>query len=245
MNQQQLLGKIALVTGASRGIGKSIARILAAAGAFVIVNYNTNRKNADEIVEEINNTGGKALAIQADVSDERAVTGMFQKIEEQVGVIDILVNNAGVARIQQPDEVQPQDWDEVLNINLTSAFLTIRAAVPGMKQKQFGRIINISSVAAQTGGVIGPHYAASKAGMLGLTHSYASLLAAHGITVNAIAPALVETDMIKDNPKVSTELIPLKRFGQPEEVADVALLLACNGYVSGQTINVNGGMYMS
>ncbi|MBS7563476.1 3-oxoacyl-ACP reductase FabG [Mucilaginibacter sp. Bleaf8] len=245
MNQSKLTGKIALVTGGSRGIGKSIARILAAAGAFVIVNYNTNRKNAEDIVEEISNKGGKAIALQADVSNAQAVDGLFKSIEEQVGSIDILVNNAGVAPVKPHEDISPNDWEEVLNINLTSAFLTIKAAIPAMKQKQYGRIINISSVAAQTGGVIGPHYAASKAGMLGLTHSYASLLAAHGITVNAIAPALVETDMIKDNEKITPELLPVKRFGQPEEVADVALLLACNGYVSGQTINVNGGMHMS
>lgn len=245
MNHEQLKGKIALITGASKGIGKSIARILAAAGAFVIVNYNTNKKKAEDVVEEISRTGGQAIALQADVSDAQAVAGLFKQIQEQVGSIDILVNNAGIARVQHHEDIHPQDWDEVLNINLTSAFLTIQAAVPGMKEKHYGRIINISSVAAQTGGVIGPHYAASKAGMLGLTHSYAAQLAAHGITVNAIAPALVDTDMVKDNNKATPNLLPVKRFGQPEEVADVALLLACNGYVSGQTINVNGGMYMS
>jgi 3-oxoacyl-[acyl-carrier protein] reductase len=245
MKTQKLFGKIALITGAGKGIGKSIARTLAMAGATVIINYNTSKRSADELVTEINQSGGKAVAMQANLSNADEVTSLFKQATQEVGSIDILVNNAGIARPQPAEDIRLDDWAEVLNINLTSAFLTIQAAVPSMKKNHFGRIINISSVAAQTGGIIGPHYAASKAGMLGLTHSYASLLAEYGITVNAIAPALVETDMITDNPKASADKIPLKRFGQPEEVADVALLLACNGYVSGQTINVNGGMYMS
>jgi 3-oxoacyl-[acyl-carrier protein] reductase len=245
MNKQPLSGKIALITGAGKGIGQSIARSLAIAGATVIVNYHSSRDSAETLAKDINQTGGKALAIQANMSVPDEVNRLFEEIQDKVGPVDILVNNAGIAKPQPPEDIAMNDWDEVLNINLTSAFLTIQAAVPAMKQNRYGRIINISSVAAQTGGVIGPHYAASKAGMLGLTHSYASLLAEYGITVNAIAPALVETDMIKGNKKIKPEMLPVKRFGQPEEVADVALLLACNGYVSGQTINVNGGMYMS
>jgi 3-oxoacyl-[acyl-carrier protein] reductase len=245
MTTQSLFGKNALITGAGKGIGKSIARTLAMAGATVIINYNTSKHSAEELALEINQSGGKAVAMQADLSNAEDVTNLFKQVTQEVGTVDILVNNAGVARPQPSEEIELNDWSEVLNINLTSAFLTIQAAVPSMKKNHFGRIINISSVAAQTGGIIGPHYAASKAGMLGLTHSYASLLAEYGITVNAIAPALVETDMITNNHKASADLIPLKRLGQPEEVADVALLLACNGYVSGQTINVNGGMYMS
>jgi 3-oxoacyl-[acyl-carrier protein] reductase len=245
MDSQKLSGKIALVTGAGKGIGKSIARSLAGAGATVIINYNNSKQSAEDLADEINSSGGKAVAIQADLSDANQVATLFKHVHREIGDVDILINNAGIARPQPPESIQLDDWSEVLNINLTSAFLTIQAAVPSMKAKHYGRIINISSVAAQTGGVIGPHYAASKAGMLGLTHSYASLLAEFGITVNAIAPALVETDMIKGNDRITTDLLPVKRFGQPDEVADVALLLACNGYVSGQTINVNGGMYMS
>jgi 3-oxoacyl-[acyl-carrier protein] reductase len=245
METQKLSGKTALITGAGKGIGKSIARCLAGAGATVIINYNISKDSAETLANEINHSGGKAIAIQANLHDANDVTNLFKQIHDHIGDIDILVNNAGIAKPQNPEDISVDDWSEVLNINLTSAFLTIQAAVPGMKLKNYGRIINISSVAAQTGGVIGPHYAASKAGMLGLTHSYAALLAKYGITVNTIAPALVETDMIRNNDKISPDLIPLKRYGQPEEVADVALLLACNGYVSGQTINVNGGMYMS
>jgi 3-oxoacyl-[acyl-carrier protein] reductase len=245
MESKKLLGKIALITGASKGIGKCIAQVLAGAGATVIINYNNSRQSAEDLANEINRSNGRAVAIRADLSDANQVTSLFKQIQDEIGNVDILVNNAGIARPQTSESIQLDDWSEVLNINLTSAFLTIQAAVPSMKLNHYGRIINISSVAAQTGGVIGPHYAASKAGMLGLTHSYASLLAEHGITVNAIAPALVDTDMIRDNDKISPDLLPVKRFGQPNEVADVALLLACNGYVSGQTINVNGGMYMS
>jgi len=245
MNTQKLSGKNALITGAGKGIGNSIARTLAQAGATVIINYNTSEQGALDLADEINRSGGKAVAMQADLSNAQEVTSLFSRVRAQIGEVDILVNNAGIARPQPAEDIRLDDWSEVLNINLTSAFLTIQAAVPSMKQNHFGRIINISSVAAQTGGIIGPHYAASKAGMLGLTHSYASLLAEYGITVNAIAPALVETDMIKNNEKASADRIPIKRIGQPDEVADVALLLACNGYVSGQTINVNGGMYMS
>lgn len=143
------------------------------------------------------------------------------------------------------DQLTLSDWQETLNVNLTSAFIVTKAAVPAMIEKGFGRIINISSVAAQTGGAIGPHYAASKAGMIGVTHSYANLLAKYGITVNAIAPALIETDMIRNLPNVKPGLAPIQRFGLPEEIADVVLLLATNGFITGQTFNVNGGMYMS
>ena len=143
------------------------------------------------------------------------------------------------------DQITEQDWDEVLAVNLKSVFLVTQAVLPGMRATKWGRIINLSSVAAQTGGVMGPHYAASKAGILSLTHSYAALLAKEGITVNSIAPALIETEMIRDNPPARPDLIPAGRFGTVEEVADVVVLLASNGYITGQTINVNGGWYMS
>jgi 3-oxoacyl-[acyl-carrier protein] reductase len=155
------------------------------------------------------------------------------------------VNNAGIARPQAIEDITEADWDETLTVNLKSCFLMTQAALPGMRSRQWGRIVNISSVAAQIGGVIGPHYAASKAGMLGLTRSYAQRLAKEGITVNAIAPALVETDMVTSNPNARPSLIPVGRFGLPAEVAQIAVMLATNGYVTGQTINMNGGWYMS
>ncbi|GGF24610.1 3-oxoacyl-ACP reductase family protein [Hymenobacter cavernae] len=245
MEAQPLTGKVALITGASRGLGASIALTLAQAGATVVVNYHSGQEAAEAVVREIAQQQGKAFAIQADVSDAQAVEQLFQQVRAQVGEVDILVNNAGIGVPKPFLEITLDDWQKVLTTNLTSAFLVSQAAIPSMMAKGFGRIITISSTAAQTGGVIGPHYTASKAGLIGLMHSYASLLAQHGITANAIAPALIETDMIRNNPKVTPDLIPMKRFGQPQEVADAVLLLATNGYINGQTINVNGGLYMS
>ena len=155
------------------------------------------------------------------------------------------MNNAGISRPQSLVEIKESDWDELIRVNLKSVFLTTQAVLPGMRARRWGRLINIASTAAQTGGVIGPHYAASKAGLLGLTHSYASLLVKEGITANAIAPALIETDMLESLRAKAADLIPLGRFGRPEEVAGVVVMLARNGYITGQTINVNGGYYMS
>jgi 3-oxoacyl-[acyl-carrier protein] reductase len=245
METRALTGKIALVTGASRGLGRSIACTLAQAGATVIVNYHANQAAAEAVVQEIEQQHGRAFALQADVADAAAVTRLFEQIRGVAGEVDIVVNNAGIGVPKPFLEITPDDWQLVLQTNLTSAFLVSQAAIPAMMAKGFGRLITISSTAAQTGGVIGPHYTASKAGMIGLMHSYAALLAPHGITANAVAPALIETDMIRNNPNITPDLIPLKRFGQPQEVADAVLLLATNGYINGQTINVNGGLYMS
>jgi 3-oxoacyl-[acyl-carrier protein] reductase len=237
--------KIALITGAASGIGKVIAMALAKEGAKVVINYHKRKEEAHKLEEAIRTQGGHAKAIQADVSDEAAVQFLFDSIKDVFGSVDILVNNAGINPSKPLEQITLADWQQTVTINLTSAFLVTQAAVPAMIEKGFGRIINISSIAAQTGGVVGPHYAASKAGLIGLTHSYASLLAKHRITANAIAPALIDTEMIKNNPNIKPDYIPLQRFGQPEEVSDVVLLLVNNGYISGQTINVNGGWYMS
>lgn len=246
MKEKALENKIALVTGASRGLGREIAKVLALAGATVIVNYNKSKAEADSIIKEIHEKSGKAYSVQADVSNEEDVKNLFTQTEKLAGSVDVLVNNAGVNPIKPLLEQTLADFRHTIDINLTSSFLVTQAALPAMIEKNFGRIIYLSSVAAQLGGVIGPAYAASKAGMLGLTHSYAALLAKYGgITANAIAPALIETDMLKNNPNVKPDLIPIGRFGQPSEVADIVLLLATNGYINGQTINVNGGWYMS
>ena len=245
MVQKFLENKIALVTGAASGIGKVIAIALAEAGAKVVINYHKRTEEAKKLEETITIQGGYAKAIQADVSDEAAVQSLFNNIKDSFGSVDILVNNAGINPSKPLEQITLADWQQTVAINLTSAFLVTQAAVPAMIEKGFGRIINISSIAAQTGGIIGPHYAASKAGLIGLTHSYASLLAKHNITANAIAPALIDTEMIQNKPNIKPDLIPLKRFGQPEEVSEVVLLLVKNGYISGQTINVNGGWYMS
>jgi 3-oxoacyl-[acyl-carrier protein] reductase len=241
----ELDGRTALVTGGNRGIGEAIAVALARAGAAVAINYRQRGEDAERVRRLIAEAGGRAAVFQADVSRSQEVARLVSATEASLGPIGILVNNAGIARRQPLAEITEQDWDEILRVNLTSCFLMTQAVVPGMRARHWGRIINISSVAAQTGGVVGPHYAASKAGMLGLTRSYASLLAREGVTANAIAPALIETEMVTANPAARPELIPVGRFGAVEEVASTAVMLAANGYITGQTINVNGGWYMS
>ena len=240
-----LEGRIALVTGGSRGIGRAAALALARAGADVAVNFQTREAEAKAACAEIQRVGRRALAIQADVSQAGEVSRLVEQVERGLGGIDILVNNAGISRPQPLTDITEADWDDVLAVNLKSMFLVTQAVLPGMRQRKWGRIINLSSVAAQLGGVIGPHYAASKAGAIGLTHSYAALLAKEGLTVNAIAPALIETEMITSNPRARPDLVPLGRFGTVEETADVVVMLATNGYVTGQTISVNGGWYMT
>jgi 3-oxoacyl-[acyl-carrier protein] reductase len=240
-----LTDRVALVTGGSRGIGRAIATALAKSGARVAVNYRANAASADEVVREIGEAGGRAVALQADVSDARAAAELVHESERRLGPLGIVVNNAGVILRKRFDELGPDDWNETLRINLSSAFYVTHAALPGLRARRWGRIIMLSSVAAQTGGVIGPHYATSKAGLIGLMHSYASLLAKEGITANAIAPALIDTDMIRGNDAITPALIPVGRFGAADEVAAAAVLLASNGYITGQTIGVNGGWYMS
>ena len=239
-----LNGKIALVTGGGRGIGHAISVALAAAGCHVAVNYHKRREDAERAVKEIQTTGRRAIAIQADVAQSADVTRLARAVESQLGPTDILVNNAGAIRAQKMDEIQEQDWNEMIAVNLTSCFLMTQAVLPGMRARRWGRIINLSSVAGQAGSVIGLHYAAAKAGMIGLTRSYARLLVKEGITVNAIAPALVATEMVRSNPVVTPDWVPMGRFGEIEEVSQVTVMLAANGFITGQTIGVNGGMYM-
>jgi 3-oxoacyl-[acyl-carrier protein] reductase len=240
-----LKGRIALVTGGSRGIGGAIALSLANAGADVVVNFRTRAVEAHSVESKILGLGRRCLSIQADVSVASEVERLAAEVHKSMGTIDVLVNNAGIARQQPLEQITERDWDELIDVNLKSCFLVTQAFLPAMRARKWGRIINVSSVAAQIGGVVGPHYAASKAGMLGLTYYYARYLAADGITVNAIAPALIETDMTRSNVKASTSNIPMGRFGTVEEVSDIALLLATNGYITGQTINANGGWVMS
>lgn len=240
-----LHGRVALVTGASRGIGRAVALALAKAGADVAVNYHTHADDARAACAEIERLGRRAVAVQANAAIAMEVTRMVETVQQRLGEIDILVNNAGISRPQPLSEITERDWDEVVAVNLKSMFLVTQAVLPGMRSRRWGRIINLSSVAAQLGGVVGPHYAASKAGALGLTHSYATLLAKEGITANAIAPALIGTEMVTQNPNARPDLIPLGRLGTVEEVAGVAVMLASNSYITGQTINVNGGWYMS
>ena len=234
---EALSAKVALVTGASRGIGRAIALALAQAGADVAINFLNRAEDAEAAAEEVRGYGRRGAIFQADVSIASEVQRLVRGVQEQLGGIDVLVNNAGIASPRRIEDITEDDWDRTIAVNLTSCFLATQAALPEMRARHWGRIINISSVAAQTGGVVGPHYAASKAGMLGLTRAYAQRLAKEGVTVNAIAPALVETEMVASNPNARPDHIPVGRYGLPVEVAQAAVMLALNGYVTGQTIN--------
>jgi 3-oxoacyl-[acyl-carrier protein] reductase len=209
------------------------------------VNYRVREEAARETCSLIERLGKRAIPIQGDVSIASDVSRMVKTVEGELGTVEILVNNAGIARRQPLDEIREEEWDETIAVNLKSAFLVTQAVLHGMRAHGWGRIINISSGAAHIGGIVGPHYAAAKAGLLGLTHAYASLLVNEGITVNAIAPALIETEMITRDLQASPKSSPLGRLGTVEEIAEVVVMLARNEYINGQTICVNGGLYMS
>ena len=236
-----LNGHTALVTGASRGIGAAIAMALAEAGAAVAVNYRERADEADAVVAKIREFGGRATGIAADVSQAAAVAKMVDLASSALGAIDILVNNAGLAIVRNIDDLTESDFDRTIAVNLKSAFLCTRAVLPAMRAKKWGRIVNISSGAARGAGAIGVHYNASKAGMEGLTRGYAARLVKEGITVNAVAPSLIETDMMRGRSDLARN-IPLGRLGQPGEVAQAVLMVLGNDYMTGQTIILNGGM---
>ncbi len=238
----ELRGKVALVTGSSRGIGRAVAIELAKAGADVAVNFLKNEKEARITLEQINTAGRRGILLQADVSKAGDITGMIGTLENELGAVDILVNNAAIARPQSMDEITESDWDQVLDMNLKSVFLVTQAIVPGMRKRRWGRIINISSGASQTGGIVGLHYSASKAGLEGLTRAYAAQLVKEGVTANAVAPSLIETDMIRGL-EIKKERLPMGRLGRPEEVAEAVVFLAGNAYTTGQTVYLNGGRF--
>ena len=240
-----LTDRVALVTGASRGIGRDIAISLARAGCHIAVGFHKDETQAESTVEEIRALGRRSSAFGFDVGKSAEAEEFVQNVVDEFGSIGVVVNNAGINTTKPIALLTTEDWDETIRTNLSSAYFITQAALPILRAHKWGRIIMLSSVAAQTGGVIGPHYAASKAGLIGLAHSYAHLLAKEGITSNAIAPALIETDMIKNIPTIKPEMIPVGRFGHVHEVASVAVMLAANPYITGQTINVNGGWYMS
>ncbi|MEL7640142.1 MAG: SDR family NAD(P)-dependent oxidoreductase [Solidesulfovibrio sp.] len=240
-----LSGKVALVTGASRGIGRGVALALARRGADVAVGYRGQAEAAREVVKAVTALGRRALALGADVSVESEVARLAAAVRETLGPADILVANAGVASPRSIDAVTGEDFAAALSVNLCSAFYCAQAVLPDMRRRGFGRLIFISSVAAQRGGIVGPHYAASKAGMHGLAHFYAAHLAREGITANVVAPALIATDMVSQNPVAKPDFLPVGRFGTVEETAAMVVALAENGYVTGQTVSVNGGWYMT
>jgi len=237
-----LKGRVALVTGGSRGIGRAIAISLADAGAAVAVNYLQQEAAAQEVLQQIGKAGGRAMAIGADVSQAADVARMVVAVEAALGPVDILVNNAGLALMRTVDTLTEADFDQTIAVNLKSAFLCTQAVIPGMRSRQWGRIVNISSGAARGGGGVGPHYNASKAGMEGMTRGYAARLVKDGITVNAVAPSLIETDMVRQGLASAASRIPLGRFGTPEECADVVMMLVGNAYMTGQTVALSGGL---
>ena len=245
-----LEGKIALVTGASRGIGRQIAKTLAAKGAFVIVNYNGSKEAAETVAGEICKEGGSAVTYGCDVSDEAAATAMIAAIAKDYGGIDILVNNAGITRDGLIMKMSEEDFDRVLDTNLKGAFHTIRHASRYFLKQKSGKIINISSVSGVMGNAGQANYSASKAGVIGLTKSVARELASRGITCNAVAPGFIETEMTEAMPEAARETvkkqIPLQRTGQVSDVAGVAAFLASDlaDYITGQVISVDGGMHM-
>ncbi|MBW1775339.1 MAG: 3-oxoacyl-ACP reductase FabG [Deltaproteobacteria bacterium] len=237
-----LTGHIALVTGSSRGIGQAIALALARNGVDIAVNFISRKEAAQGTVERIMALGRKAIAVQADVSVSSEVDRMVQDVRSELGEIEILVNNAAIAKQKTIEEVTEADWDETIAVNLKSAFLLTQAVIPGMRERGWGRIINISSGAAQTGGIMGPHYTASKAGIEGLTRAYAAGLVKEGITVNAIAPSIIRTDMMQGMNEMA-DRIPLGRMGHVDEIAEAVVFVSGNGYLTGQTICMNGGLY--
>ena len=232
---------VALVTGGSRGIGAAISKDLALAGAAVAINYRAQADEANAIVDGIRKAGARAIAVQADVSRAADVAKMIERVTSELGPIDILVNNAGIAVTRGVDDLTEADFDQTIAVNLKSVFLCTQAVLPIMRQKKWGRIVNISSGAARGAGAIGPHYNASKAGMEGLMRGYAARLVKDGITVNAVAPSLIETDMMKGQPNLASR-IPLGRLGRPEEVSTAVMMLIGNPYMTGQTIAMSGGM---
>ena len=243
----QLNNRVALITGASRGIGKAIALALAEAGAAVAVNYRERGEEATSVVDAIHRSGGRAVAVAADVAIAGAVKDMIGAVERQLGPIDILVNNAGMATMRSLEEITEEDFDRALAVNLKSAFLCTQAVLPGMRARRFGRIVNISSIGARVGsGSVSIAYAASKAGLEGLTRGYAVRLAPEGVTVNAIAPGLIDTEM--GQPLIEAGLaarIPVGRPGTGEEIAEVVMLLVNDAFITGQTLQVNGGSLFS
>jgi 3-oxoacyl-[acyl-carrier protein] reductase len=249
-SQARLQGQVAIVTGASRGIGRAAALALASEGATVIVNYASSSQAAEAVAAEIESMGSQALALQADVGQAEQVEALFSAVMEKYGRVDILVNNAGIARDTLLLRMKLEDWQAVIDLNLTGVFLCTRAASKIMLKQRSGRIVNITSVVGEMGNAGQANYSAAKAGVIGFTKTAAKELASRGITVNAVAPGFITTDMTADL-KVGEEvlnMIPLGRYGQPEEVAGVICFLAADAaaaYMTGQVINIDGGMVMA
>lgn len=237
-------GRVALVTGGSGGIGRPLALGLAQAGAAVAVGYGRQEAEAERLAAEIVAAGGRAVAVGADLRRPDAADTLVAAVDAALGPVDILVNNAGQGRIASFEEVSADDFDEMLAVNLRAPFLLARRTAPGMRERRYGRILFMSSGAAFIGGIVGPHYAASKAGLHGLTHYLAGRLAPFGVTVNALAPSLIaETGMFLGDPDELRQRVPVGRLGRPDEVADLALAMLRNPYLTNQVVALDGGIY--
>jgi 3-oxoacyl-[acyl-carrier protein] reductase len=243
-------GRVALVTGASRGIGRAIAIELAARGCRVAINYQSSQAAAEDVRESICSSGGEALAVRADVSDPDGVKKLFDDVNAQLGPVEILINNAGITRDNLLMRMSDEEWDTVMRTNLNSVFYCTRAAIRQMLKARFGRIVAVSSVSGLVGNAGQANYAAAKAGILGIVKSAAREAASRGVTANVIAPGYVETDMTASLPDtVRTSMlarIPAGRYGSPEDIAQAAAFLASDGasYINGQVLAVDGGMTM-
>jgi NAD(P)-dependent dehydrogenase (short-subunit alcohol dehydrogenase family) len=240
---------VVVVTGASRGLGRAIAEELSGGGAKVVVNYSRSKEPAEELVEQISEGGGEAIAVQADVSDAEQAQNLIDKAIEEYNRVDVLVNNAGINIDRTLRKLSVEDWDKVIQVDLNSAFYTVHAVLPHMTDQDGGKIINMSSFIGEAGNIGQANYAAAKAGLLGFTKTAALELARFGITVNALCPGFIETDMVANIPEEAQQKlrkqVPLGRFGKPEEVARAARYLIEDGdYITGQSIDINGGIYI-
>ena len=249
IGSQRLRDRVAIVTGASRGIGRAVALALASEGANVVVNYASSSNAAEEVVAAITEAGGNAITAQADVSKIEQVDALLNTTLEKFGRVDVLVNNAGITRDTLLLRMKPEDWQAVIDLNLTGVFLCTKAVSKGMLKQRSGRIINIASVAGQMGNPGQANYSAAKAGVIGFTKTVAKELASRGITVNAVAPGFIVTDMTNDlKSEEILKYIPLGRYGEPEEVAGMVRFLAADSaaaYITEQVFNVDGGMVMA
>jgi acetoacetyl-CoA reductase len=249
MKMTELNNKVAIVTGGSRGIGAAISMELAKNGVKIVINYNSKKEVADKMVADIKEIGGEAYAVQADVSNSKDAENLVKEAVNQFGRVDILVNNAGITRDRTFKKLSEEDWRKVIDVNLNSVYNTTSVALPHLLESDAGRIINISSIIGQAGGFGQTNYAAAKAGLIGYTKSLALELAKSGVTVNAICPGFIGTEMVAAMPENVLEgivsKVPQRRLGTPEEVASGVVFLCKDGaYITGQQLNINGGLYM-
>jgi 3-oxoacyl-[acyl-carrier protein] reductase len=239
---QDFHGKVALVTGASIGIGRATALALARHGADVALAYHQDAAGAEETRKQVEALGRRTVVVQADVSQEAEVQAMVAAAQKALGPADVLINNAGSPYPQELDAITLEDWQRVIAVNLTSVFLVTRACLPHMREQHWGRIVNVSSGAGRTGGIMGLHYSTAKAGVEGLTRAYASRLVKEGITCNAVAPMLIHTGEKRNN-EARKKMVPMGRQGLPDEVADAIVLCARTEFMTGQTLHMSGGVY--